>query len=92
MKHNKKTPIKKRRCIFFFFVLTFSLYCYLRYYPHFIENLFHSVSLSITGHSKYNIIKKDTNEHYSGIGMEKVKEKDGYFSTFTTEEKNKKNV
>ena len=45
---------------------------------------------NIFNNSDYKTIKQDKNDNYSGIGQEKVKNKDGYFTTFTTEEKNKK--
>ena len=44
----------------------------------------------ITDSSKYEIIKLDTNSNYSGIGQEKIKNKDGYFTTFTTKGPNAK--
>ncbi len=44
----------------------------------------------IQNKSSYNVIKEDYNKNYSGVGMQEVKDKDGYFSTFTTEDKNKK--
>ncbi|MBO5004105.1 MAG: C39 family peptidase [Clostridia bacterium] len=44
----------------------------------------------IQNKSIYNVIKGDYNKNYSGVGMQEVKDKDGYFSTFTTEDKNKK--
>ena len=34
--------------------------------------------------AKYGIIKEDTNKNYPGKGQEDVKDKDGYFTTFTT--------
>lgn len=40
--------------------------------------------------SEYKTIKKDVNSNYTGIGQKKVENKDGYFTTFTTEEKNQK--
>ncbi len=40
--------------------------------------------------SKYEVIAQDSNKNYSGIGKEFVQNKDGYFSTFTTKDKNKK--
>lgn len=39
---------------------------------------------------KYEIIKQDYNDKYSGIGQKTVENKDGYFSTFTTETTNEK--
>lgn len=34
--------------------------------------------------SEYEIIKQDYNSKYSGVGQQKVQNKDGYFTTFTT--------
>ncbi len=34
--------------------------------------------------NEYEIIKKDQNNNYSGIGQQKIDNKDGYFTTFTT--------
>lgn len=45
---------------------------------------------NIDNSSSYKTIKLDDNKNYPGIGQEKVKNKDGYFATFTTEEKCKK--
>lgn len=44
----------------------------------------------INKESSYKTIKLDDNKNYSGIGQEKVSNKDGYFSTFTTYGKYKK--
>ena len=44
----------------------------------------------VTNSSEYKTIKQDVNKNYSGIGQEKIKNKDGYFTTFTTTENNKK--
>lgn len=35
--------------------------------------------------SNYKVIKLDTNSNYPGIGQEKIYNKDGYFTTFTTD-------
>lgn len=40
----------------------------------------------------YKIIKQDTNKNYSGIGQEKVNNKDGYFTTFTTVKNDRKYI
>ena len=40
--------------------------------------------------SSYTEIKQNTNKNYSGIGQENIKNKDGYFTTFTTTENYKK--
>ena len=44
----------------------------------------------ITNTAEYKTIKQDINKNYSGIGQEKVKNKDGYYTTFTTIEDHKK--
>lgn len=44
-----------------------------------------SIIFSSMNTSQYKIIKRDTNPNYAGKGQEKVKNKDGYFTTFTTQ-------
>lgn len=46
-----------------------------------INNIFNSTS----DLPEYDIIKQDINNNYVGIGQEKVNNKDGYFTTFTTQ-------
>ena len=41
-------------------------------------------NLSKLSNEEYQIMKQDENKNYSGIGQEKVKNKDGYYTTFTT--------
>lgn len=43
-----------------------------------------------TDDTLYSIIKQDYNNKYKGIGQKKIENKDGYFTTFTTVEENKK--
>ncbi len=50
-------------------------------YTKFKDNFNLSLSQSING---YSVIKQDNNDNYPGIGQKKVKNKDGYFTTFTT--------
>ena len=40
--------------------------------------------------SEYKTIKEDKNKNYAGIGQQKVKNQDGYFTTFTTIDDHKK--
>ena len=40
--------------------------------------------------SEYKTIKQDKNKNYAGIGQQKVKNQDGYFTTFTTIDDHKK--
>lgn len=44
----------------------------------------------ITNSSEYKVIKQDENKNYSGKGQEKIANKDGYFTTFTTINEHKK--
>lgn len=44
----------------------------------------------ITNSSEYKVIKQDENKNYSGKGQEKIANKDGYFTTFTTIDEHKK--
>lgn len=54
-------------------------------YKHFYIN---NQTLSLN--KKYDIIKLDKNENYKGKGQEIVYGKNGYFTTFTTVDVNKK--
>lgn len=80
MRRQKKKKFKLRKLLFIIIslVLIFNFYDkYSNKINVFIKNIFTS--------SDYKIIKQDINPNYSGIGQEKVYNKDGYFSTFTTD-------
>ncbi len=90
MKKNKRKLNKKRIVIFILFII---LIIYL--YINFVNNIsiFSDISQKFNISNflgEYKIIKKDTNKDYPGKGQEKVKNKDGYFTTFTTEDNYKK--
>lgn len=78
-KHNKrKLNFKKIFLLIILIVLMVNLYNkYNNKINRFLQNIFIS--------SDYKIIKQDTNPNYSGIGQEKISNKDGYFTTFTTD-------
>lgn len=83
MKHQKKLNKKK---VF----LTLCIGVMLLYSLRFIyQNVSEIISLtdifSQDDQSVYSIIKEDQNDNYAGKGQEQVKEQDGYFTTFTTE-------
>ena len=90
MKTNTRKLNKKRIIIFILFI------CIIVYlYISFINNIsiFSEISQKFNISNffgDYKVIKKDTNKNYPGIGQEKVKNKDGYFTTFTTEDNYKK--
>ena len=85
-KRTKKWNIKK--IILFLFIIAMILYLFPKD-KWFNSNNFH-ISDIFGINSNDKIIKLDDNKNYAGKGQEKVKNKDGYFTTFTTEEKNKK--
>lgn len=64
-----------KKIIILLFIVIFVLYLWIKYIPN---------------NSGYSVIKLDNNKNYAGIGQQKVANKDGYFTTFTTEEKNQK--
>ena len=82
--------MKKKR-ILLLLILVFGIWYFFRNssFSDISYNLNKFVS-KITNTSEYKTIKQDSNKNYSGIGQENVKNKDGYFTTFTTTEKNKK--
>ena len=49
-----------------------------------------NLSFTTTDDNGYKIIKQDENNNYSGVGQEKVSNKDGYYTTFTTNDKYQK--
>lgn len=85
MKKNIK-KLNMKRLIVILLLLFSAFYFSIQYLT---DNF--SSNFSINNHiSDYKIIKQDKNENYAGTGQQKIKNKDGYFTTFTTEEKNKK--
>ena len=87
MRKTNRKKLNKKKFIFFILIIILILYIY------------NKISLDSTGNKNsdilsfsndYGIIKQDINKNYSGIGQEKVKNKDGYFTTFTTENSHKK--
>ena len=89
----KKRKSGMKKFIIFVFIVILVLYLYRNYNTiilngaDFISDL--SNKLNING-DNYKIIKQDKNDKYSGVGQEKVSGKDGYFTTFTTVNNNKK--
>ena len=82
--------MKKKRIIILLIII-------LGIYLFFRNTSFNNISYNlnrfiskITNSSEYKTIKQDLNKNYSGIGQEKVKNKDGYFTTFITIENHKK--
>ena len=88
MKKKMHKNLNKKRLFLSLLLLCVILYLYLNSHNTSVKNT--NLISSLENHSEYDIIKQDTNRHYSGIGQEKVKHKDGYFTTFTTEENHKK--
>lgn len=94
MKEKKKRFSEKRFIIVVFFIVLI-VYFYMRIAVSSISSPINEVnanSIYSTGSKKsnYEIIKADANMNYSGTGQEKVQGQDGYFTTFTTVDKNKK--
>lgn len=90
MKTNKRKLNKKRIIIFILFIILI-IYFYFKLVNNI--SIFSDISQNMNIFNlsnNYKIIKKDTNKNYPGIGQEKVKNKDGYFTTFTTEDNYKK--
>ncbi len=79
-KHKKKLNIK---IIFFIFFITIIA-------KNIISNNTSFKLPFVKTNIEYKIIKQDENNKYSGIGQEKVTDKDGYYTTFTTDNPYKK--
>ena len=85
-KSNKKKSNKKRIIIFILIIIL--SYIFLSNSSIF-SDIYKNLDI-LKFSSDYKIIKQDINKNYSGIGQEKINEKDGYFTTFTTEDNYKK--
>ena len=82
--------MKKKRIIILLIIIL-GIYLFFKNAP--FSNIFYNLNRfisKVTNTSEYTTIKQDGNKNYSGIGQEKVKNKDGYFTTFTTIENHKK--
>ena len=91
MKKNNKRKLNKKRIVTFILIIILIFYLYYNFLTD--NSIFSGINqdfniLNLSGN--YKIIKQDTNKNYSGIGQEKIKNKDGYFTTFTTEDNYKK--
>ena len=84
--------MKKKRIIILLIIIL-GIYLFFRNTPFndISYNLNRFIS-KVTNTSEYKTIKQDVNKNYSGIGQEKVKNKNGYFTTFTTIENHKRHI
>lgn len=83
MKKKTKKINKKRILILLIIIIVICICIKNNLFNDVSSNLNTSIS-KIADNSEYKTIKQDTNDNYSGIGQEKVKNKDGYFTKFTT--------
>ncbi len=82
----------KRKCNFKKFILLVITICLVIYFlikNNYIFSDYFNIS-NFENISNYKTIKLDENKNYSGIGQEKIYNEDGYFTTFTTIDSNKK--
>ncbi len=82
MKHKRKNKI-----ILLLLTMILIIYLFIKYQNLITININTNDSSS---KSNYSIIKQDENKNYTGVGQQKVKNEDGYFTTFTTVNNNKK--
>lgn len=90
MVKNKKLNFKK---VLVFCLIIFTLYYICSNYSNIIFDKLNktlSKANNIQDNNGYDVIKLDNNKNYPGLGQEKIKNKDGYFTTFTTINTNKK--
>ena len=86
-----KKLMKKVRKIIFVICLMIIIIYIMKNSIYYVKNELNK-SLPVEGSSNdiFGIIKLDNNTNYEGIGQERINNKDGYFTTFTTTQKNKK--
>ena len=87
MKRKKKKLNIKR--IIFLIIIVILLFCFRNFLKE--KNISENNPFSnLLNNSEYKVIKEDINPDYLGLGQEIVQNKDGYFTTFTTLDENKK--
>lgn len=90
----KKRKLKIKKIILFMIIIVALFYLYQYFSTLLLKRAAanNSVTFLSSNHTKteYDVIKQDNNKNYTGKGQQDVNGKDGYFTTFTTEEKNKK--
>lgn len=90
MKKKKKHKLNFNFYTLLFFLLIILLIKNITSYKKVEENIINNkINQSNLINKEYDIIKKDTNPNYIGIGQETVKNKDGYFTTFSTKNNKK---
>ena len=77
--------MKKTRFVVLVLVV---LICFL--FINFQKSSLSNICNNVFGLNDYNVISVSKNDDYSGIGQKIVDGKDGYFTTFTTFDDNKK--
>lgn len=96
---NKKGKLFDKKFLFILFAVVLSFYLYMQYFVKTVDSVSNKNNMSNTSittlsnktsKSEYPIIKKDDNSNYLGVGRKKVENQEGYFTTFTTIENNKK--
>ncbi len=83
-----KRKKKKKICIFLIIIILYIILKNMSFNE--ISSNLNRFIYRITNTSEYKIVKQDTNANYSGIGQEKIENRDGFFTKFTTIENNKK--
>lgn len=89
MKKQRKRKLNIKRVLLFILFIIAVLFLLFNFNSILvkIENSIENISSNNT-HSSYDVIKHDTNSNYGGPGQKKIKNKDGYFTTFTTSKNN----
>ena len=78
MKKRIHKKLNKKRLFLSLLLLCVIFYLYINSQDISVEST--NFISSLKNNSEYDVIKQDTNRHYAGIGQEKVKDKDGYFT------------
>lgn len=90
MAKTKNRKLNKKKIVVFILLIIIGTYSIMNYLIN--NDFFNEIdkNFSFSNIIGYRVIKLDNNPNYSGIGQEKIKNKDGYFTTFTTENNYKK--
>lgn len=84
IKKKKRIKLNIKRIVLFISICGCCLYFIAKFRFHIVTDDKNIINSVFTPNSSYEVIKQDENLSYAGVGQKKVKNRDGYFTTFST--------
>ncbi len=84
MKKKKRVKSNIKRIVLFIGICSCCLFFIVKSRFPIVTDISNLINNILNSNSSYEVIKQDENSNYAGVGQEKVHNKDGYFTTFST--------